>query len=593
MKMKTANRFFVIGCGALALAASASAGQFTSALAGDVSFTETNGWTVSAKTQRLGDGREKWTLDFAAAKALPPPETTVTCSFPIRDVVARWHMSAGALPPDWAGACSSTIYCRIPVAQLFSDTSENRALIACSDAFRRVSFKLGGREETGRAVYSATLFSEPEASCTSCRVEFLVDFRPVFYADALRDAMAWYEAMPEYAPSSVPPAAFDPLYSFWYSYHQNVTAASVEKECAAAAKCGFKTIIIDDGWQTDDNNRGYAYCGDWEVSPNRFPDFPAHVKKVQALGMKYMIWYALPVMGFHAKSYDRFKGKYLYDYGTLGYSVLDPRFPEVREYLIGCIERAVRDWGVDGVKLDFIDALDICCLDAVHTDPTDPAVKENYAGRDIKTIPHAFDRLMLDLRARLEKIRPGVLVEFRQGYVGPAIRKYGNMFRAGDCPMDYRTNRMRTLDLRLTSGATAVHSDMLMWGAGDSVETASKQFWSIIFAVPQISVRLNEIPAAYREKIREMVDFWVAHRETLVKGELRPMRPDLGYPIVYAYGPGEQVVAVYDESQLVKIDRAKGAKAFVVNATDATSLVVEEGASVRRVPMKPCAVTEL
>ena len=30
----------------------------------------------------------------------------------------------------------------------------------------------------------------------------------------------------------------------------------------------MESIIVDDGWQTDDNNRGYAYCGDWAVTPN-------------------------------------------------------------------------------------------------------------------------------------------------------------------------------------------------------------------------------------------------------------------------------------------------------------------------------------
>ena len=53
------------------------------------------------------------------------------------------------------------------------------------------------------------------------------------------------------------------------------------------------------------------------------------------------------------------------------------------------------------------------------------------------------------------------MIEFRQSYIGPAIRKYGNIFRAGDCPADILSNRIHTIDLRLTSGSTAVHSDML------------------------------------------------------------------------------------------------------------------------------------
>ncbi len=50
--------------------------------------------------------------------------------------------------------------------------------------------------------------------------------------------------------------------------------------------------------------------------------------------------------------------------------------------------------------------------------------------------------------------------------------------------------------------------------------------------------------------------------DPLMKGELRPMRPDLNYPIMYAYGEGEQVVAVYDPQQVVEIDRARGRRSF-------------------------------
>ncbi|HBJ59223.1 MAG TPA: alpha-galactosidase, partial [Verrucomicrobia bacterium] len=388
-----------------------------------------------------------------------------------------------------------------------------------------------------------------------------------------------------YRPAAVPAAAFDPLYSFWYSYHQGVNTANVEKECAAAVPYGMKTAIIDDGWQTDDNSGRYAYCGDWEVSTNRFADFAGHIKKVQEMGMKYMIWYSVPYVGFKSKNFAKFKGKYLYeDHGMLA-AVLDPRFPEVREFLIGKYEQAVRDWGVDGLKLDFIDSFGFR--------GADPAVKEDYAGRDIKSLPEAIDRLMTDVNKRLAAIKPGVLIEFRQSYIGPAILKYGNMLRAADCPMDVLSNRIRTLDLRLSCGPAAVHSDMLMWNMDESPEAASKQFWNILFSVPQISVRLEEISAAHRAKLREMLDFWLAHRETIMKGELRPMRPDLNYPIVYAYGKDEQVVAVYDPAMVVEVDRSRGPIVYIVNATDAKTLVVREGKNVREVKVAPCSTLRL
>lgn len=36
-------------------------------------------------------------------------------------------------------------------------------------------------------------------------------------------------------------------------------------------------------------------------------------------------------------------------------SVLDPRYLETRRFIIGAWVRAVRDWDLDGFKLDFID----------------------------------------------------------------------------------------------------------------------------------------------------------------------------------------------------------------------------------------------
>ena len=59
----------------------------------------------------------------------------------------------------------------------------------------------------------------------------------------------------------------------------------------------MKVLIVDDGWQTDDTNRGYAFCGDWQISPRRFPDMPAHVRRVHEMGLKYIVWYAVPFVG--------------------------------------------------------------------------------------------------------------------------------------------------------------------------------------------------------------------------------------------------------------------------------------------------------
>lgn len=545
-------------------------------------------WSVSARRSEDAAGREILTFDFSADAPRTPPKARISFDFPARDAVGRWHAGAGLaknLPPNWGGRFTSSLAQNAPVVALFSDTDANRGVIACSESQRTVGFSLGVVEETGRIAYEANLFDEREAPIASYRVSFLLDFRDVPYDRAIREAFAWYETLPDYEPISVPESAFDPLYSFWYSYHQNLFAEPVEKECALAAADGFKTVIVDDGWQTDDTNRGYAFCGDWQVSTNRFPDFAAHVSRVHALGLKYMLWFSVPYVGRNSANYARFRGKFLFENERSGTAVLDPRFPGVRTFLTGLYAKALKEWDLDGLKLDFIDAMQ--CPDP------DPAATENYAGRDIRSLAAAIDRLMKDIRRCARGIKPNCLIEFRQTYVGPSMRQYGNIFRAADCPMDYLSNRVRTIDLRLSSGPVAVHSDMLMWEPGQSPDVVAKQFWSILFSVPQISMRLGELSPAQRAKLREVLSFWNAHRETLVHGELHAVRPDLNYPLVTAYGRGEQVVAVYDAARTVEIDRARGRRVFLVNATSADRICVRENGRIAEVSVPPFGTAEL
>jgi hypothetical protein len=85
------------------------------------------------------------------------------------------------------------------------------------------------------------------------------------------------------------------------------------------------------------------------------------------------------------------------------------------------------------------------------------------------------------------------------------MRKYGNMFRAGDCPNDCASNRLRTLEIRLLCGNTAAHMDMLVWHHDDPVDRAALQILHALFAVPQISVMLDRLPEDARVVVAELV----------------------------------------------------------------------------------------
>lgn len=529
-----------------------------------------NEWRVSLDRTTAETGVEEIRIRLEADAPAVLPETTLLWSVPQLDMQTRWTPSCGFnrnIPPDWGGPLSSNLASSAPVMAFLNLKGQNRMTFACSEAMREVKLYGGVCEESNRISCRAVLYSAPEAPVSSCEAVLRFDLRNIFYADAIRDVSVWFASFRDYVPSEAPAAAFEPIYSSWYSYHQNVFDHELERECALARTYGMKGIIVDDGWQTDDNQRGYAFCGDWEISKRRFPDMRAHVARVHAMGMKYIVWYSVPFVGEKSRAYERFAGKYLYSIDRLHTSVLDPRFPEVREYLIGIYETAVKEWDLDGFKLDFIDSF--------RVNGEDPALKDQYAGRDVKSVPLAVDLLLSETMRRLRALKPEILIEFRQSYIGPAVRKYGNMFRAGDCPADVLANRVRTIDLRLTSGKTAVHSDMLEWNSGDTPEHAALQLLHVLFSVPQISVRLNDIPEDHRRMLHFWLDFFVQHREVLLRGYLKPFHPELNYPIVSAENAEEKVIAVYNFGQYVKIACEKGKRCFVVNATGRSELIVE------------------
>jgi alpha-galactosidase len=201
-------------------------------------------------------------------------------------------------------------------------------------------------------------------------------------------------------------------------------------------------------------------------------------------------------------------------------------------------------------------------------------VLEATQGRDFASVNEAADRMMTDVLVELRKLKPDVMIEFRQPYIGPLIRKYGNMLRASDCPNSYVANRVKTTDLRLLSGGTAVHADMIMWHHGEPVEIAALQLLNVLFSVPQVSVRLREIPPEHLAMLDFYTGYWRRNRELLLDGEFEAPSPLGNYPALRARRGGRQVVGLYADG-VVKLD-ARAAEAIdIVNAKSSRAVVLD------------------
>ena len=525
-------------------------------------------WQVDLSRETAPDGAEIAVIKMKAPAPAVPPKATLRFEVPQVGIDYCWNVNTDScqLRPDWGSWTHSELANNAPHYAFFDGNDTCRLAVTASEAARRLRFRGGVREEGSRLRCEFVYFDAVEAPISTYETRVRIDARTRPFADAVREGAAWMEKASGYTPCAVPEAAFDPLYSSWYNFHQDVTDKALEAECAIAAKLGMKVLIVDDGWQTDDNNRGYAFCGDWNVSTNRFPDMRAHVKRVQAMGIKYMMWYSVPFMGLKSANHARFKGKFLKEDCGLGAAVLDPRFPEVRRFLVDTYVQALKDWDIDGFKLDFIDSFRF-------DGRNDPAEKDNYAGRDIKSVPAAVDKLMTEVRDALSAIKPDILIEFRQSYVGPAIRQYGNMLRVGDCPGDMRRNRFAIANLRLASGGTAVHADMLEWNFKDTPEHAALFILNSIFGVVQYSVLLKDAPEAHRNMVAHWIRFSQEHRETLLHGTFTPHHAELMYPLIEAEGADERIIGVYDDGRVVDCgDLTK--PTYVINATGTDKLVL-------------------
>ena len=520
------------------------------------------------------------TFDVSVAFDVPqiPEQFSVIFDFPSIDIYSIWSPSVRYdrfVGVTWQKKVSpSRLAAWMPLHALVSANGRNRLTIAISDAKTPTAIASGVHEHNACFECELRFFTIKVAPLKEYRATVRLDLRDLPYYDTLYAVTEWWENECGYKPAYVPDAAKQPINSLWYSYHQELFADELLKECKLSKPLGMDTVIVDDGWQTHDQGRGYVTCGDWLMAPNKFPDMRRFVDDVHDIGMKIMLWFSVPFIGIEAKQFDRFKDMMLAESkGSKKVWVFDPRYKEVRDYLIEIYANAVRDWNLDGLKLDFIDNF---VLEGKGLEDDDR--------RDYQSLEDAIDVLMIDITDKLREINPEILIEFRQSYVGPAIRKYGNMLRVADCPNDCFRNRHNIINLRYTSGKTAVHSDMVMWHYDDTVESAALQLVSIMYSVPQISVRAAKLSDEHKKMLDFYLHFWKENRETLIDGKLWAANPESGYSIACSEKGGNAIFTAYTDT-VIDCSAYKGI--IAMNSTRSKTLIIK-GAEGKRYTVLNC-----
>lgn len=499
---------------------------------------------------------------------------TVRTHYPAVKIHSKWTSGAGfrrGVIPDWYKSEASCATSNSPIAVLLDYSGINQITIAFSDGLNKVKMLAGVNEDL--ALITCGVSVKLEVPVSHYEAVFRLDLRKIPFEKAIESVAKWWEALPGYLPAPVPEHAVCPMYSTWYSFHQALSPDDVVEECKLAKQLGCETVIVDDGWQTEGDQRGYGHCGDWAPAESKIPSMREFVGNVHRAGMKFMLWYSVPYIGKYSKAWSEFENMTL-DNLEGDWRVLDPRFPQVREYLIELYKKAVFEWELDGFKLDFVDSFTMPEGYADHPD----------SRRDYVSVQEAADQLLKDVICELRKIKPDILIEFRQSYTGPLMRTYGNMLRAADCPNDSLSNRLRTIDLRLISRNTAVHSDMLMWNFKETAAQAALQLIHVLFSVPQISIRLEKAPEDHIKMLKFYLGFWRENREVLLGGKLHVQMPEANYTAVTADTKKRCVSATYGgiidlngqgKEKMVFVNGTLQESVFIRNMEDNLSLAYQ------------------
>lgn len=149
----------------------------------------------------------------------------------------------------------------------------------------------------------------------------------------------------------------------WYAYGWDVTHEKIMAtlELIKKHQLSFTHILIDDGWTT---------WGDWQKpDQSRFHNLSTTIKKIKSSKLKAGLWMAPFLASSKSKLYNSHPGwfvKYknkpvrglqtvpIWDFLLPQQYLLNLELPEVKKYLMECIDLAVKKWRVDLLKLDFL-----------------------------------------------------------------------------------------------------------------------------------------------------------------------------------------------------------------------------------------------
>lgn len=489
----------------------------------------------------------------------------VTFDVPAADIQQLW------MPKDkkpflerkwWISAKSSSMH-NMPYIAFFNLAEINRFSFGAEAL--EWDCELSSKINQEKGVYTVRLVVVADSSCKLRPFKVTLDRRGVKWTEALKD---WRESL-SYEKWRSLDAAWKPAFCSWYAVHADFNQDWVERTAAIAAKMGFGTFILDDGWSYDEAKRvnpkdiveWYRDTGRWDAfSVRKFPDFKAHRERMRQLGMKYIVWVAPHFVGTRSEAFRKWH-KVLSDQKPFEGNVLaDVTNKAMMDEITGQLVRLMKEADLDGLKVDFLDYIA-------------PSVTKPRSCYNLKFVRN--------LMSELKSIKPDGVFEFRQSYATPLTVSLGTQFRAGDVPFEWLCNIMSIAQIRLTIGdRIPIHADPIYWSKYENRDNISRHFMAAMAGVPMLSMDLESMPEDQRQEVEKWLKLYSERIESFQRfGK---------WDVSYRNGTLSSVTSVCGNDALVIVVEPGASTAALNDALSGKKAIVF---NLAYDPVKICGVT--
>ena len=469
---------------------------------------------------------------------------------PIAQVTGFWHASLAAgvkMRLDWNIDFVCGGQYNYPAFVLFNRACRCQWAVMLSNIRDDARFSARLDQENEGYKITITIASSADAGDLVLRI----DSRGEALDQVLSD---WRQSL-DIAPQQFPQAAWDPVFCTWYAKHGAVDAAWLEPAAQRAVDMGFKTLIVDDGWCYDEYCRvnpetianWYRTIGDYRVSELKFPRFAEHVRRVQAMGMNYMVWVAPHLIGFDSEFFARYPETVIEPL-VEGYRRLNVKDVRARNLLTERLRNLMSSANLDGLKIDFIDI--------VRPDPANPNARETLA----------FTKELSDA---VRSVKADALIEFRQSYTNCAMLPYATQFRAGDAPFDALKNFGRIAEIRLSLGNNIpVHADPAFWSKSDPAECVARHMIAMMGGVPMLSMDLLQLSDMEEKIIRRWMEFYSCHQTLLNHGAWRVEMSQQHIAALTVEDDQKKIILLNDSNYASAMTDVSGKEVYLANLSD-------------------------